>query len=146
MLLNDESISPIFSGKESTSNTGQRPKVEGKFLWLDGKKFWVRGVSYGAFAPDSNGQEYQNREIIQRDFAQMAANGFNVVRIPHTMPPRFLLDIAWEHGLWVMVGLSAEQYIGFLIDKKKASNIEGLIRAKVDLRWPSGAFVLRTRQ
>ncbi len=131
MLLNDGSISPVYSGEESISNKSQRPKVKGKFLWLGNKKFWVRGVSYGAFSPDSNGQEYQDREIIQQDFAQMAASGFNTVRIPHTTPPRFLLDIAWQHGLRVMVGLSAEQYVGYLIDKKKPQDVEGLIRAKV---------------
>jgi hypothetical protein len=47
----------------------------------------------------------------------MAANGLNAVRIPLTMPPRALLDIAQRHGLRVMVGLSAEQYAGYLIDR-----------------------------
>src|SRR3989441_2381198 len=50
---------------------------------------------------------------------------FRSVRIPHTMPPRSLLDAAGRHGLRVMVGLSAEQYLGFLIDRKKSvSEIE----------------------
>src|SRR5438876_8638405 len=62
----------------------------------------------------------------------MRANGLNAVRIPHTMPPRSLLDAARRHGLWVMAGLSAEQYIGFLIDRKKTlSEIETLVRSKV---------------
>src|SRR5437899_2567293 len=62
----------------------------------------------------------------------MAANGINTVRIPHTMPPRSLLDSARRHGLRVMVGLSAEQYLGFLIDRKKSvADIEALVRAKV---------------
>src|SRR5256884_1129022 len=70
--------------------------------------------------------------IFERDFAQMAANGINTVRIPHTMPPRSLLGAARRHGLRVMVGLSAEQYLGFLIDRKKSmADIEALVRAKV---------------
>src|SRR3989441_3636735 len=57
---------------------------------------------------------------------------FRSVRIPHTMPPRSLLDAAGRHGLRVMVGLSAEQYLGFLIDRKKSvSEIEAVVRAKV---------------
>ena len=56
----------------------------------------------------------------------------NAVRIPHTMPPRSLLDAARRHGLRAMVGLSAEQYLGFLIDRKKTlSEIEMLVRVKV---------------
>src|SRR5262245_18709931 len=95
----------------------QRPKVAGKFLYVGQEKFWVRGVTYGAFRPDPRDNEYHDLKKIRRDFALMAANGLNAVRIPHTMPPRSLLDAAQEHGLRVMVGLSAEQYVGFLIDK-----------------------------
>src|SRR5881628_4213317 len=87
-----------------------RPRARGKFLYVDDDKFWIRGVTYGAFRPDQDGKEYHDLEVIERDFAQMAANGFNTVRIPHTMPPRSLLDAAHRHGLRVMVGLSAEQY------------------------------------
>src|SRR5437879_12570159 len=62
----------------------------------------------------------------------MAANGINAVRIPHTTPPRALLDIASRHGLRVMVGLSAEQYVGYLIDRRPgAPDVEAIIRAKV---------------
>src|SRR3989440_8884341 len=109
-----------------------RPHVRGKFLFAGDEKFYVRGVTYGAFQPDASGHEYHDPRVIERDFAQMAANGINTVRIPHTMPPRSLLGAARRHGLRVMVGLSAEQYLGFLIDRKKsAADIEALVRAKV---------------
>ncbi|TMA68302.1 MAG: glycosyl transferase, partial [Deltaproteobacteria bacterium] len=109
----------------------QRPHVGGKFLFIGNEKFWVRGVTYGAFRPGPNGQEYHDPAVLERDFSLMAANGLNAVRIPHTMPPRELLDIAQKHGLRVMVGLSAEQYAGFLIDQKGAPDVEELVRAKV---------------
>jgi beta-galactosidase/beta-glucuronidase len=109
----------------------QRPRVSGKFLYIGNEKLWVRGVTYGAFRPDVHGNEYHNLEIIERDFAQMAASGLNTVRIPHTMPPVALLDAAQRHGLHVMVGLSAEQYVGYLIDKKDSPDIEAVVRTKV---------------
>ena len=62
----------------------------------------------------------------------MATNGLNAVRIPHTMPPRALLDAASRYGLRVMVGLSAEQFVGYLIDRKKAPDIEEVVRRKVE--------------
>ena len=111
--------------------TGVRPVIRGKFLFVGHEKFYVRGVTYGAFRPDEAKNEYHDLGVIDRDFAQMAANGINTVRIPHTMPPRALLDIADRHGLKVMVGLSAEQYAGYLIDTKDAPDIEAEIRAKV---------------
>lgn len=98
-----------------------RPQVRGKFLFVGEEKFWIKGVSYGAFQPGPEGREYTDQDKLNRDFAQMASLGINTVRIPHTMPPRYLLDIAQRHGLRVIVGLSAERYVGYLIDKGKKS-------------------------
>jgi O-antigen biosynthesis protein len=107
-----------------------RPVIGGKFLVSD-RKLYVRGVTYGAFRPDADGNEYHDLDTIERDFAQMAANGINTVRIPHTTPPRSLLDAAHRHGLWVMVGLSAEQYLGFVIDRRRDLDPERVLRERV---------------
>ena len=108
-----------------------RPVAKGKFIYVGTEKFWIRGATYGAFRPDEQKREYQDVAVIDRDFAQMAQAGFNALRIPHTMPPRHLLDIAARHGLRVMVGLSAEQYAGYLADPDDAPDIDELIREKV---------------
>src|SRR5919108_154882 len=109
-----------------------RPCVRGKFVFVGDTKLYIRGVTYGAFAPDADGREYHDLAVIERDFALMAAAGINTVRIPHTMPPRALLDIAAACGLHVMVGLSAEQYIGYWIARRPdAPDIAGVLRAKV---------------
>jgi O-antigen biosynthesis protein len=110
-----------------------RTSVDGKFLSAHGEPLFVRGITYGAFQPDRMGREYTNEELIERDFAQMAALGINTVRIPHTMPPRSLLDIAAQFGLRVMVGLSAEQSAGYLIDGNFPRDFTDRFRAKVRL-------------
>ena len=115
----------------STQPSGSRPVIKGKFLFAGDDKLYVRGVTYGAFRPDADGNEYHDLDVIERDFAQMAANGINTVRIPHTMPPCSLLDAAARHGLWVMVGLSAEQYLGFVIDKRRDVDPRRVLRDRV---------------
>jgi GT2 family glycosyltransferase len=122
------------SGMRPRTETEQPPvglEAKGKFLFAGDEKFYVKGVTYGAFRPDDRKREYQDFPRIDSDFAQMAANGFNAVRIPHTTPPRSLLDTALRHGLRVMVGLSAEQFVGYLIDRKKAPDVEEIVQGKV---------------
>ena len=108
-----------------------RPEVRGKFIWVGDQRLYLKGATYGAFEPDESGNEYHRYELIERDFALMAESGMNAVRIPHTMPPVTLLDAAQRHGLHVMVGLSAEQYVGYLVDRKGAPNIGREVRRKV---------------
>ena len=108
-----------------------RPTARGKFLFEGTKKLYVRGATYGAFRPDDQKREYRDLDQIDRDFRQMACAGFNAVRIPHTMPPRELLDIAGRHGLRVLVGLSAEQYAGYLADPAKAPDIDDIMRKAI---------------
>ncbi len=127
---------PIPALPESTiitagSAVAARPRRSGKFLAIGDDKFYLRGVTYGAFRPNADGDEYHDLETVDRDFRQIAASGFNTVRIPHTMPPRSLLDVAQQHGLRVMVGLSAEQYVGYLTDTRHAPDLESQVRAKV---------------
>ena len=119
--------------KEISKLIGSKEKIEirGKFFYQGDQKFYVKGVTYGAFRPGNEDKEYTDLDQINRDFAMMAANGFNTVRIPHTTPPRILLDIAHKHKLKVMIGLSAEQYVGYLIDRDKAPDIAAIIREKV---------------
>ncbi len=107
-----------------------RPVVKGKFLYVGEEKFWVKGVTYGTFGLDEEGNELFKPEVVEKDFADMSKNGFNVVRT-YTVPPTWLLDMAQNNGLRVMVGLPWEQHIAFLDEKGKAQEIERRIRSYV---------------
>jgi O-antigen biosynthesis protein len=107
-----------------------RPYVFGKYIYLNDEKFYVRGVTYGTFRPDEDGNEFHDPQQVDRDFAQMAAAGMNSVRT-YTVPPRWLLDTAQRHGLHVMVGLPWEQHVAFLDDKESARSIEERVRTGV---------------
>src|SRR3989442_4554450 len=115
------SVPPVLSQAIAASSPLAlgRPQARGKFVFAGHEKVYVRGVVYGAFRPDADGREYQDTGAIERDFALMRANGLNAVRIPHTMPPRSLLDAARRHGLWALAGLPPAQDLGFPIDRSE---------------------------
>ncbi len=106
-----------------------RPVVRGKFLSICDERFYVRGVTYGPFQPDSQGVQYRIA-CTERAFKAMADHGLNAVRT-YTVPPLWLLDAARNNGLRVMVGLPWEQHVAFLEDRKTARNIERRVRAGV---------------
>lgn len=107
-----------------------RPQARGKFIFLGDEKLWVRGVTYGPFAPDVDGNKYPPRHIVEADFEAMAARGVNTVRL-YTAPPRWLLDLAQVHQLWAMVGLPVEQHDTFLDDNSRVNEIEATVRKAV---------------
>jgi GT2 family glycosyltransferase len=108
-----------------------RPCVRGKFIFVGSEKFFIKGVTYGAFRPNEAGAEFHDVSKIRQDFRMIARNGFNTVRIQHTVPPLFLLDTAAENDLRVMAGLSAEQYIGHLLDGENPRAIFADVRSRV---------------
>ncbi|HEV2763434.1 MAG TPA: glycosyltransferase [Pyrinomonadaceae bacterium] len=107
-----------------------RPRAEGKFLFVGDEKLYVRGVTYGTFAPQADGTQYGSPELVARDFAAMREAGVNAVRT-YTVPPRWLLDLAARNELYVMVGLPWEQHVTFLDGKKSARDIERRVREAV---------------
>jgi GT2 family glycosyltransferase len=117
------------SGSPGASST-RRLHVRGKSLYEGDDKLHVRGVTYGTFRPDGQTSGYPSMEAVAEDFAGMAENGVNAVRT-YTVPPRWLLDLAAEHGLYVMVGLPWEEHVTFLDDRKRTRAIEQRVREMV---------------
>ncbi|HEX8975518.1 MAG TPA: glycosyltransferase [Solirubrobacteraceae bacterium] len=98
-----------------------RHEVDGKFFRAGQERRYLRGVTYGPFAPGPDGPPY-DRARTPVDFAQMVRAGINTVRL-YTPPPLWLLDAAAEHGLAVMAGLAWEQHVAFLDEPRRADAI-----------------------
>src|SRR6267142_5565728 len=96
-----------------------RVGVDGKFFRLGEKKFYVKGVAYGPFKPNSAGQPFASPEQTAADFAQIRELGANVVRIYH-VPARWFLDLAAGQGLKVLVDIPWNKHLCFL-DSTEAS-------------------------
>lgn len=104
-----------------------RPSIRGKSLYLGEDKLTVRGVTYGPFSSEPGGGF--DPRTASRDFAQMREAGINTIRV-YTPPERWLLDLAYEHGLLVLVGVPWEQHIAFL-DTDRVDGIEQTVRDTV---------------
>jgi GT2 family glycosyltransferase len=107
-----------------------RPAARGKFLFVGDEKFHVRGVTYGTFRPQADGAEFPSPDVVERDFALMAAHGVNSART-YTVPPRWMLDAAARHGLRLLVGIPVERHIGYLTDRTGAPDTARVVRAGV---------------
>src|SRR5438093_222286 len=110
--------------------TTPRPRVQGKFIFTGNQKLYIKGVTYGSFKPDSQGVDYPSSSAVQADFALMASNGVNCIRT-YTVPPLWLLDLAEEAGLHVMVGLPGTLHVTFLDSDALQSGLEQQVRAGV---------------
>jgi O-antigen biosynthesis protein len=113
-----------------TPDASARPRAAGKFVFVEGKKLYLRGVTYGPFRPQPDGSEYGDHAQVEADFSRMASAGINAVRT-YTVPPRWVLDTAQRFGLWVLVGLPWEQHVAFLNDAKLPRQIEQTVREGV---------------
>jgi GT2 family glycosyltransferase len=108
----------------------QRVSLDGKFLRAGDERFFVKGVTYGTFAPRDDGTQFPARERVREDLAGMATAGFNTVRV-YTPPPRWLLDDAAEVGLRVIVGVPWTQHVAFLDDRTFSDDIRREVVARV---------------
>lgn len=114
------------NGSQPRSTALARPHAAGKFLARGAEEFYLRGVTYGPFEPGPDGVVYAP-SAVRDDFAAMAAAGINSLRL-YTVPPRWLLDCASEHGLAVLVGLPGEQNDAFLDDRSRRRSITDGVR------------------
>ena len=68
-----------------TANLRIRPVA--KFFFEGDKKFFLKGVTYGPFKPDTEGNYLGRPEQVDSDLVLMRQAGLNVVRVYHA-PPR----------------------------------------------------------
>ena len=119
------SAPPVVSAAPLT-----RIRVRAKFFFEGDKKWFIKGVTYGPFAPDAADDFVGDPEKARRDFALMQEMGINLLRIYH-VPPRWFLDLAREFRLRVLISIPWAEHIEFLNHAKIRRQVEETIRAGV---------------
>ncbi|MFL6589106.1 MAG: glycosyltransferase [Chthoniobacterales bacterium] len=113
-----------------TSASSGPIRAAAKFFLEGDRKFFVKGVTYGPFRPDSEGHFLGTREQAERDLARMREIGLNVVRIYH-VPPRWFLDVCASASMRVLITLPWEKHIEFLRRKLSRDQIADMVRVSV---------------
>ncbi len=105
-------------------------RVQAKFFFEGEKKFFVKGVTYGPFAPDKDGHHFGTPEKARADLAMMRETGINLVRI-YYVPPRWFLDACAEHGIRCLISIPWAEHVEFLNQRKIRREIEQTVVAAV---------------
>lgn len=105
-------------------------RVHAKFFFAGDEKFFLKGVTYGPFAPDAEGHFVGDPAKARGDFQLIRELGANLLRIYH-VPPRWFLDEAAEAGLRVMISIPWAEHIEFLREANTRRTIVKTIRTAV---------------
>jgi glycosyltransferase involved in cell wall biosynthesis len=112
----------------------------GKYLFEGAEKFYVRGVSYGPFVPNSRGERYPEPARAAADFALMSQLGANLVRL-YVPPPQWMVEEASKAGLRLMIGIPWPYHMAFLDSRDMMRDIRGAIRKTVAERRQFGETI-----
>ncbi|MEP6662765.1 MAG: glycosyltransferase, partial [Verrucomicrobiota bacterium] len=90
-----------------------RVTVDGKFFRIGDIKFFPKGVTYGPFAPNEQGEMFPALPRATEDFKLIRQLGCNLIRV-YYVPPRWLLDLAAEHDLKVFIDIPWPKHLCFM--------------------------------
>src|SRR3954466_14667628 len=104
-----------------------RVRRDGKFFRLGEQKFYVKGVTYGPFAPDENGEYFASPALTRKDFEQVLDLGANCIRV-YYIPPKWFLDMAQEMGLKIFLDVCWPKNLEFCNDPGVAEQARAAVR------------------
>ena len=133
LVTSAESSAPVVPDSDplvSIEASATRLVTAGKFLRLNGDQWFIKGVSYGTFAPATHGWQFPVDAQVTADFELMARFGFNTVRL-YTPPSPWVLDEAVRCGLRLIIGASWPQHIAFLDDRALCRRIRQRLAVQV---------------
>ncbi|HEX4646191.1 MAG TPA: glycosyltransferase, partial [Verrucomicrobiae bacterium] len=123
-----------------TSSAALRATVDGKFFRLGREKFFLKGVTYGPFAPNEQTGTFASPAQTSRDFIQLRELGVNVLRVYH-VPQPWLLDLAGAQGLKLLIDIPWPKHLCFLeSDEFRRQARDAVRQALLDCRRHPAVF------
>ena len=105
-------------------------RVRAKFFFEGDEKFFLKGVTYGPFAPDNEGNFVGNPDQGRRDLAMMRDLGINLLRLYH-VPPVWFLDLCREFRLRALISIPWAEHVEFLNNSSMRRQVVQTIRDAV---------------
>jgi GT2 family glycosyltransferase len=109
----------------AVASSQPRVVVDGKFFRLGEEKFYVKGIAYGPFAPDPQGQPFASPDQTARDLKHIGESGANLIRVYH-VPPRWFLDLAEQHRLKLLVDIPWDKHLCFDSEERRGDAREAV--------------------
>jgi hypothetical protein len=117
-------------------------RVRAKFFFEEDRKFFIKGVTYGPFAPDAEGDHFGTPEGAARDLDLMVEAGVNLVRI-YYVPPCWFLDLCAERGIRALISIPWAEHLDFLHNQHK-EHIEKMFQSLLFLFYKKNTKMYHT--
>ncbi len=121
-----------------------RLQTKGLHFYAGDQKWLARGVTYGPFEPDRDGNPYPDTERLEADFGMIRELGANCLRL-YALPTEELARAAERHGLYLFIDLSWPKHVDVYGDKALQRKCLALVEEEVRRvrDWPNvaGVFV-----
>jgi hypothetical protein len=127
-------------GLVNSHTRSRRLRVDGKMFAREGRRFPIRGITYGPFAPDSEGYRFPERIVFRADLERMAAMGANSLRV-YEIPPAWLLNDVVNQGIGLLVDIPWFKNHCFLDDQASIRSIRQVVRNAAERCADSGAVL-----
>ena len=111
-------------------------RVRAKFFREGDRKFFVKGATYGPFAPDADGRHFGTPDKARADLAMMREAGLNLARV-YYVPPKWFLDACAEHGIRCLISIPWAEHIEFLNQRKTRREVEKAVVDAVEAVAPN---------
>jgi GT2 family glycosyltransferase len=115
-----------------------RVRLDGQAFAVGGRRLPISGVTYGPFALNSSGEPLPETSCAAADFDRMQHAGINAVRTYH-VPPGWLLDLADERGMHVLIDVPWRKHLCFLEGRAARAEARAAVRAAAKLGTSHGS-------